>query len=173
MNHIILDLDSTIISSLLPSVKQPKGLIGHDMDGEFMVYERPHLQKFLNFLFKNYQVGVWTAASKDYCIFIVEHIILKPGRELKFVLFDYHGDISEKISTNPKNLKLVWEGFDGWTKENTIIIDDYDEVYTSQPKNCYHIPAFEANDPNATEDTELLELTKILKRGSLDRRDNK
>ena len=40
----------------------------HDMDGYYIVFERPGLQEFLDYLFANYIVSVWTAATKDYAI---------------------------------------------------------------------------------------------------------
>jgi TFIIF-interacting CTD phosphatase-like protein len=164
--NIILDLDSTVISSLDPKTDQPKGLKGYDMDGEYMVYERPGLQKFLDYLFGNFNVAVWTAASKDYALFIVNNILIgnRPNRHLKFVLFDYHGDISEEMTGNPKDLGLVYKLFKGFTKDNTIIVDDYEAVYSPQMENSYPIPPFEANAPDATQDKELLKLQNKLTR---------
>ena len=80
--NVILDLDATIISSLDPG-KIIKGLSFHIMTEKikgkevpiFYVYERPYLQDFLDYLFENFNVGVWTAATKDYGSFIVEKII--------------------------------------------------------------------------------------------------
>lgn len=165
ITNVILDLDSTIISSLEPHVSQPKGLIGHEMKfddvTEYIVYERPYLQEFLDFLFENFKVAVWTAASKDYALFIVENIILsKPDRYLEFVLFDYHGYISEEISdiNCPKDLSLVFNMYRSFTADNTIIVDDLDHVFLPQLDNAYPIPAFEADSSNATKDTELLTL---------------
>ncbi len=162
---VVLDLDSTVISSLRPDVPQPKGLTGYNMDDEYIVYERPKLQEFLDYLFANFHVGVWTAASKDYGLFIVEEILIqrKLEREVEFFLFDYHGDISEQtLGGCPKNLKLLWDTLDGPTPENTVIIDDYEEVYLSQMCNAYPIHPFKADHPKATQDKELVELRKKL-----------
>lgn len=172
LSNVILDLDSTVINSLRPWDKQPKGLIGHHMkddgpDGtgetEYIVYERPHLQEFLDYLFANYRVAVWTAASVDYAAFIIEEILLqkKPNRKLAFFLFDYHGELCEKNgSESPKDLQLVWNTFPGFTKDNTIIVDDYEAVYLPQMCNSYPIPPFLADASDATSDTELLRLMK-------------
>lgn len=158
---IILDLDSTIISSLRPFEKQPKNLKGYNMDGEFIVYERPGLQDFLDFLFQNFEVAVWTAASKDYALFIIEEILLqKPERKLSFVFHSYHGVISEKISTCPKDLNLVWKIFPSFTPQNTIIIDDFEDVFVPQMCNSYPIPPFEASSKNASNDRELEKLKR-------------
>jgi TFIIF-interacting CTD phosphatase-like protein len=164
MMNVILDLDSTIISSLTPDVKQPQGLKGYKMENSFIVYERPGLQKFLDQLFSNFKVAVWTAASLPYAVFIIEKIILqkKPGRKLEFFLFDYHGDLSSEVSMCPKDLRLVWKAFPRFTPENTIIIDDFEDVFGAQIFNSYPIPPFEADSPKATKDGELPKLMKKL-----------
>lgn len=166
--NIILDLDSTIISSLRPwDDKLPpleSGLIGHDMDGEYMVYERPGLQKFLDFLFANFMVSVWTAASKDYAIFIINNVILKkPGRQLEFFLFNYHGEFSEEVYQGHKDLRLIWDTYPQFDNTNTIIVDDYEAVFAPQMCNSYPMPAFEADSPDAPNDRELEKLMNKLK----------
>lgn len=163
---VVLDLDSTVICSLRPDVPQPRGLVGYNMDDEYIVYERPGLQDFLDFLFANFHVGVWTAASKDYGIFIVENVLLqnRPEREVEFFLFDYHGDLSEQIPGGcPKNLRMLWDTLEGPTPENTVIIDDYEEVYLTQICNAYPIHPFKADHPKATQDRELEILREKLK----------
>lgn len=164
VSKIILDLDNTIISSLTPEQVQPDGFRGYDMEGTYFTYERPGLQEFLDFLFENYEVAVWTAASKSYAIFIVKHIILqnKPNRKLKFLLYNYHGDLSSQFSQCPKDLKLIFKTFLEFTSENTIIIDDCNEVVAAQQQNSYHIPPFQADDPAALKDRELEKLRKKL-----------
>ena len=60
-----------------------------EMDDVYRIHERPYLQHFLDFLFTNYNVAVWTAVEKDYAKFIVENFILvKPDRRLDFVMFN-------------------------------------------------------------------------------------
>ncbi len=156
---IILDLDSTIICSLKPNEKQPKGLKGYNMDDQWIVYERPHLRKFLEYLFKHYNVGVWTAASKDYGQFIITNIIEKYGGKLKFYLFDHHEEMTR--SNCIKDLKLVKMLFPEFGEPT--IIDDNPQVYACQMNNSFPIKPFMADSPNATQDTSLLELIDKLK----------
>src|SRR5579872_2414863 len=105
--NIILDLDNTIINSLTPKEFKSLPLTDQkrlntkfksiEIDTSFITYERPHLQPFLDFLFKNFNVSVWTAASKSYMSFIIENIILiKPDRKLDLALFDIHCGVSKK-----------------------------------------------------------------------------
>ena len=124
--NIFLDLDNTIISAeaiedfpftrkdILHKVMK---FTFYNMDGYYLVFERPHLQKFLDYLFKNFNVSVWTAASKDYALFIIDKIILKKkNRKLNYVFWDYHGKISKKkyktISNgDPKKSEIVMGTF--------------------------------------------------------------
>lgn len=76
---IILDLDQTLISSEATEdhnfekyKEKSKKFRYDDMDGYYIVYSRPYLQDFLDYIFENFKVTVWTAASKDYALFIIE-----------------------------------------------------------------------------------------------------
>ena len=83
MKNFFLDLDQTIIcSETLKDLKEyenykdkMKKYKYKNMDDCYIVFERPNLQSFLDFLFKNYNVSIWTAASKDYALFIIEDTI--------------------------------------------------------------------------------------------------
>ena len=81
--NILLDLDQTLISAeasedfdIDKHKERSKLFSWKDMDGYYIVFERPHLSEFLDYIFENFNVSVWTAASKDYALFIIEHIIL-------------------------------------------------------------------------------------------------
>lgn len=176
--NIILDLDQTIISSesidefdLKKNIDKASKFTYYDMDGYYTVFERPGLQDFLDYLFENFNVSVWTAASKDYALFIIDKIILKnkAGRKLDWFFFSYHCDISKKVKKNTKNLSLLWEKFQiaGYNKNNTIIIDDYDEVFNTQINNCVIAKPFEFNDVNSENDKYLRNLKKTLKNTEL------
>lgn len=165
--NVILDLDNTLISAeaLTDFPFKQDGMRNkalkfpiHDMDGYYIVFERPGLQKFLDYLFQNYSISIWTAATKDYALFIIKHIILKnPARRLNYIMFSYHCDISKKIFKNSKDLRLIWNIFKlpNFTSDNSIIIDDLDDVYETQPDNAIHIKAFEILAKDSEHDTEL------------------
>lgn len=172
--NILLDLDQTLIAALSPEEldlkkdKKKMSMFKHvDMDGYYTVFERPHLQKFLDYLFNNYNVSIWTAASKDYALFIIDKYILKnnPKRKLDFIFFSYHCKWSSKHKNGTKDLSMLWDIYKiaGYNKNNTIIIDDYDEVKDTQPSNCILIKGFEFKDQNSENDTFLLELISKLK----------
>ena len=108
MLNVILDLDNTIISALRPEeMKEAVDKFGQidpsldwiDMDTSYRIYERPGSQQFLDYIFSEYRVSVWTAASKEYAAFIVDNVILKKGRNRKidYILFSHHCRLSKKI----------------------------------------------------------------------------
>ena len=170
--NVILDLDQTIISAessenydFKKNMEKAKEFEFHDMDGYYIIFERPGLQSFLDYLFKNFNVSVWTAASKDYALFIIDNIILtKSSRHLDWVFFSYHCDLSQKKIGGTKNLRMLWDEFKlvGYTKKNTVIIDDYPEVYKTNPKNCITAVPFEFTKSGSEKDSYLSKLQKAL-----------
>jgi FMN phosphatase YigB (HAD superfamily) len=166
---VLLDLDNTLISAEameeFPFKKkgiQEKAIqfAIHDMDGYYIVFERPHVQEFLDWLFSEYNVGVWTAASKDYALFIIEKIVLadRPERKLDFIFFSYHCDVSKKHYSTSKKLQLLFDQFKLYKPNSTIIIDDLPEVFKCQPKQAIPIYPFEILKENSENDNELIQL---------------
>lgn len=172
--NVLLDLDQTIISAepseeynFKKNKTKAKKFTYHNMDGYYIVFERPGLQKFLDYLFSNFNVSVWTAASKDYAMFIIDKIILgnRKDRKLDWIFFSYHCDISKDKKKGSKDLSMLWDVYkvDGYTKENTVILDDYDEVHKTQPKNCIIALPFEFTHDNSDKDKFLEKLIPQLK----------
>jgi TFIIF-interacting CTD phosphatase-like protein len=173
--NIILDLDQTLISAEadeeydFAKYKSKAKLFEYkDMEGYYLVFSRPGLQEFLDFLFTNFNVSVWTAASKDYALFIIDKIILagKANRKLDYIFFSYHCDKSKKEKHGSKDLTMLWDVFnlEGYTKENTIIIDDNDEVRDNQPDNVLVAPAFEFTEEGSDKDTFLYKIKSKLRK---------
>lgn len=175
-NNIVLDLDQTLIYG--EPVKdfnntfysKASKFTFHDMDKTYVIFERPNLQDFLDFIFKNFKVSVWTAASKDYALFVISNVILKnkPERKLEYIFVSYHCRISEKTSKGgyTKDLQLLWNKFNipNLSFKNTFIIDDYkSDVYASQPKNCILAPEFIFRNKNSENDNFLSNLILKMK----------
>lgn len=173
---ILLDLDQTLISAEASDEidfskykhKEAKFRVD-DMDGYYMVYSRPHLQEFLDYLFKNFNVTIWTAASKDYALFIVDKIILnnQPERKLDFIFFSYHCDLSKKNKKYSKELCMLWDihKIPGYSYKDTVILDDYKaDVHKCQPNNCIIAPPFEFTREGSENDTFLLDLIPELEK---------
>ena len=193
IKHIILDLDQTLISSEEPEDLQKYfdkdqvseddyniiGLDNYNMDDCFTVFERPDLQDFLTYIFKNFKVSVWTAATKDYALSIIQNVILKnkPERKLDYIFFNYHCKISKKVckklfrESHTKKISVLSDVFnlkDSFKTENTVIIDDYEKVYYKQKGNCIIAPSFNfedfVKDKNLSDDTFLKGLISSLKK---------
>lgn len=172
--NFILDLDQTLISAepteeydISKEKEKAKKFNFHDMDGYYVVFERPGLQKFLTFLFDNFNVSIWTAASKDYALFVIDKIILagNANRKLDFIFFSYHCDLSEREKDKIKGLDMLYDVYKipGYTAENTVILDDYDEVWKPQKENCIFAKAFQYRDKSSETDNFLEELIPYLR----------
>jgi TFIIF-interacting CTD phosphatase-like protein len=154
--NILLDLDSTLIYAEpideFPfkdaNVSQKAlNLSVFNMDDYYIIFGRPHLKEFLEFLVKNFNVSIWTAASKDYALFIIGKILQLKPEDVDYIFFSYHCKLSENsYDGDQKNLRLLWEELPlskTYNKNNTLILDDYDHIQEIQPGNC--IPAHPFN----------------------------
>lgn len=171
---IVLDLDETLINSeyvkgfdIKKYGKKMKLFRMKKMYNDFFVFERPKLQEFLDLIFENFDVAIWTAASKEYALWIIKNI-LRAGtdeRPLKHIFFDYHCKASDEISHRKKNLKILSEifGLTDYDMDSIVIIDDNREVYKTQPKNCISIKEFQFKDEGSENDDELGNITILLK----------
>lgn len=164
--NIVLDLDNTLIYSHDSNkIKKdnPKWLSNYsteNMDDEYIVCERPGLQVFLEWLFKNFNVMIWSAASPDYVDFITKKIVQKTSsRNVDHIFNSDQCDESQKhYNGDTKNLNLLWDHYDftGYGPYNTLIIDDMGHVRKSQPSRCIRIKKFIANE-NSIKDNILLD----------------
>lgn len=169
--NIILDLDQTLISAIEPDKvpllpKKSHKIHSSNMDDDYVVYHRPHLQELLDFLFANFNVGIWTAATQDYALFIVKEIILKnhPERVLDFVLSDQQCELADEMYGCIKDLRLIWDylKIQGYKKDNTFILDDNGDVFLTQLNHALPITPFHI-DSNP-DDKELKRLISKLKK---------
>lgn len=176
LTNVILDIDETLVSTLAldefpftdPSIrKKMLNYDFHNMENYYIVFERPHLQAFLNFLFKNFNVSVWSAGSRDYVSYIINKVILKdPNRKIDYVFWSYHCKESKSIFKNAnKDLRLLWKVYNipEYAKNNTVIVDDLNETWKIQKNNCIKTIPFNVLD--FKKDRELLNIkSELLKR---------
>lgn len=171
--NITFDLDNTLIYSI-PFEKYPKRdcylheIPHYFMDKDYVVFERPGLQKFLDWVFKHFNVMVWSAASPEYVEFIAKNIIEKNGRKLEYVLNSENCEDSQQIfgENHIKNLKMLWDihDLDGYGPYNTLIIDDLKMVCKIQPKNSINIKCYNVTKKDSKYDTELKNIKRMLKK---------
>jgi TFIIF-interacting CTD phosphatase-like protein len=173
-NNIVLDLDNTLIySEHYSEFKKNFTKIStkitrfnfRNMSKDYIVFERPGLQTFLDFLFDNFNVSVWSAASKQYVLDIVNmNILNKPGRSLDWIFFSTHCDMSLLMTQKHKDLTLMYNNpsLNNYSKNNTFIIDDHCKVLEANGNNCIQIEPFNINDENSVNDTYLTEIKSKL-----------
>jgi hypothetical protein len=161
--NVFLDLDNTVIYSITQDKFNENSYLKnfnyHIMDNDYIVFERPGLQPFLDWLFNNFNVSVWSAASPDYVDFIVRNVIEKNGRLIEYVLNSDNCEFSQDIFGNKhiKNLNLLWDIYDveNYGPYNTLIIDDLSLVSNINPNNSIKIKSFNTNRKDNINDDEL------------------
>ncbi len=153
--NVILDLDNTIIVAL---EEQERDLLSMRFQGQFeyhdilsygmRIFARPGLQAFLDYLFANFNVSVYTAAEQEYALFIINHFLLMEGhkghRKVHYMFWRYHVDMGMKRYNGMKDLRLLFNVFNvpNFYPCNTVIIDDLIDVYEANPDNTIPIDAF-------------------------------
>jgi hypothetical protein len=168
--NIILDLDNTLIHSV--AINQLNSIQYYWKDkgtalsmGDYVTFKRPYLEEFLDFIFKNFNVGVFTAASGDYAREIVWKFIQNvPGRKIDFLLYNLEN--SKKIygQGTMKKLNYIWDYLNiyDYYPCNTILIDDNLYVKQSNYYNTLSVHPFMVFDINSEHDDVLLEIIGIL-----------
>lgn len=174
---ILLDLDNTLICAEdLASVRDESKMVKARekfrtvrMEDYYDIFERPHLQEFLDYLFEHFNVGVWTASSKDYAIFIVKNFIIQPenkvrlDRKIELFLCSHHCNVSKKhFKGITKDLKLISDKWNLVPLKDIILIDDLENLAEHQPNNVVNIKPFFYDKEEAYEDKELVKIKDIL-----------
>ena len=179
-HNIVLDLDNTLLYAMplknydkikhekkdkISKFKKIPIYDDKEKDSGYMIFLRPHLSSFLNFLFKNFRVGVWSSGNESYVDFIVKNIILKGNssrqtkRNLDFVFHSDNCDESEKKygKDKIKDLRYIWDvkKKKGYNDSNTFIIDDLEQVHEIQPKNTLKIKSFSFGNKESHKDKHL------------------
>jgi TFIIF-interacting CTD phosphatase-like protein len=152
---LILDLDNTLIYT---ADKCQDG--AHDIliidDHKFYVKKRPYLIQFIEYIFDNFTVAIWSAGNRIYVEPIVDFIF---GDYKQFIHFIYSKEdcIRElynerEIFLKPIDNILSYEPFE------IIILDDNDQTFIKNINNAIKISAWYGNE----NDTKLLECINIL-----------
>jgi RNA polymerase II subunit A small phosphatase-like protein len=135
---VVLDLDETLVYSAEQELDRPADLriVGYH------VYLRPHLQEFLDYLFAEFHVGVWTSSGQLYAEPLVE--ALMPGRPLKFVWSSARCSTARdwetgSYTTQKRLAKLKRLGF---RLEEIIGIDDTPTKYARNYGNLVRVPEY-------------------------------
>ena len=82
----------------------------HMQNGDYYVFGRPGVDEFMKYLFDNFNLIVWTAASGTYGFEIIDNLLAKDRlNDVKVFMWSVHCDVSEKKYNGIiKNLKYVY-----------------------------------------------------------------
>ena len=156
---LVLDLDNTLITAV-----HKDWLTGvYNYPSDFMIYDdemhvnmRPHLHTFMKYAFKNWRVALWTAASEDYAIEILDNCGIDAK---KFELMKFKEDCDKEFyygsTIHIKDLSKLDEDL-----SRVILIDDKDTSGIRQPDNLIQVRAYFS--VASTGDKDLLILTDFL-----------
>lgn len=100
----------------------------HEFKG-FVIFERPGLKPFLTWLFANFRVSIWSAATSDYVTFIADNVIRRSSKRKIEHMFTYDDCVvSQRVYGDGvlKDLRLLWDVYKlpMFTPANTLLIDD-------------------------------------------------
>ncbi|KAI8089972.1 NLI interacting factor-like phosphatase-domain-containing protein [Halteromyces radiatus] len=155
---LILDLNGTLVSR----TNRRTGM-----------YVRPHMDTFLDYIFRQFIVMVWSSAQR-VSVKRMSHLFGSRKTELRYLLDRRHfgldwAQYNSDVETI-KDLNKLWN-HDKWldlrkySAYNTIIIDDSPAKSVLQPYNSIHISTFNHNSTEFLEkgDQELLTVMDYLK----------
>jgi RNA polymerase II subunit A small phosphatase-like protein len=167
---LILDLDECLFHSVYETefstqsyyfLKNSFEVLG----GKYRTMFRPHLQEFLRFAFKNFDVAVWTAAGKEYAEFILNEMELDTTKLQFFYTeknctpkYDYGEGWGMGHYVYKKNITKLSKMPEGYDMNKVLMVDDKPEHIDSYG-NVIKIPPFYGD----TNDTYLLKLKEYLK----------
>jgi TFIIF-interacting CTD phosphatase-like protein len=186
--NLILDLDNTLISTFNFNFYNNKNTeIDHINDSMIsilhlpnflgLVYIRPHLYDFLEYIFTSFNISIWTASSTIYCREVLKMILTETRFNETIVILARDNNNYVDIKTNKiyknvirnniiqKPLDLLWNDIQLssiFTKENTLIIDNNSNILVENPYNSLVIQEFTSKSVNDTSLCTLINWLKII-----------
>lgn len=152
---LILDLDETLVFATKQELATPPDF----QVGPFHVHLRPHLARFLEDCFAQFEVAVWTSAGRDYASGVLARF---PGpRDFRF--FWSAERCTQRTNRDTRDLYTVKDLGKvrklGYRLEQVLMVDDSPEKLERHYGNLIRIRPFEG-DPA---DQELPALTGYLR----------
>ncbi len=170
--NIILDLDNTIVNTLpIEKAQDFMNNFHYSFYRNFfysdVMIARPGLDEFLDWLFSNCRVSVFTHADKEYALAVINELILqgKKNRKLDFIYYRYHVNMGLELYNGYKDLRLIWDDYKvfDYYPSNTIIIDDNPIVKQTNPYNTIRIYPFDASQESIN-DNQLEQVKKYIEK---------
>jgi TFIIF-interacting CTD phosphatase-like protein len=157
---VVLDLDDTLIRTTHDILEFASPFDFTNDTASLFTYKRPHLDTFLNFVFRCFDVYIWTAGCPSYAQYILENILdpLKhlPVRVLTslntvFKLQGCYGDVA-----NTKPLSIITNDL-----SRIVIIDDKPDSFCCNFDNGYQIVGYQNPDAQFNDDELLKCIVKL------------
>ncbi|KAI5798251.1 HAD-like domain-containing protein [Pyronema domesticum] len=164
---IILDLNGTLLC------RASKGAVGSSTPSH-----RPGLAYFLEYLFKNHKVMVWTSARPENATRMVNACFTQTQKEALLALWARDTLGLTQLQYNAKTqvyktLERVWEGEfkikvqeevkeEEFTQFNTVLFDDSTEKARAHPYNLVCVPEFTASSAQKSSDEVLWQCIEYL-----------
>ncbi|EEB07482.2 phosphoprotein phosphatase [Schizosaccharomyces japonicus yFS275] len=157
---IVLDLNGTLFARVIRATVPP--------------VLRPGLSNFLDYVLRHFDVMVWSTMVPKSTAFYVERSFTPEQRNRLLSVWDRDvlnllpSQYEQKSVTTHKDLRLVWSDTDlrkfaptpdGWSQDNTILIDDSYSKGELQPFNQILVPTFR---PDNTQDHVLDDVIHVL-----------
>lgn len=151
---IIFDLDETLIHATEIELGMPH----HFRVGDYFVYQRPGLEKFLADIAQHFSIGIWSSADDEYVAEMVRQIV-PADVDLKIVWGRSRCSLKRDVFDNycyEKRLdKLKKRGF---RLEQIILVDDSPAKARANYGNALYVREFRGSP----EDQELSHLYDYL-----------
>ena len=162
-NLIILDMNGILISRQFVGNKLEKDIAQFEKFeeasrvGSFLVWKRPHLDNFLDFIFKHFHVAVWSSISSYNLKLFAKHVFGDRMKDLLFMMDNTYCVKSKHPETDEKPLfskplQTVWDKYDMFSSQNTVILDDTKLKMSCNPEGTYVCPPewshLDENDDN-------------------------
>ncbi len=164
MNLLILDIDETLIHTEMEPKKYNINESDYNFDFKFedkedffFTKKRPYLDQFIKYAFDNFEVAIWTSATKPYAESILDNI----GIEIKNLKLFYTREnctLKYQDGIFIKNLQKLRKK--KINLSNVLIVDDNINSAVNNYSNLIPIKAFKQDD----NDTELLKLISYLEK---------
>lgn len=145
-------------SKELPATEAPKKLLILDLNGTLVsrtrfrtrhngMYVRPYQDEFLDYVFDNFCVMVWSSAqphSVNSMCALFEQYRKQLTLTWDRTTFGLSKSAYHEKSLTIKDLEKVWAAFDGqpYDATNTILLDDSPKKAVLQPYNSIHLREF-------------------------------
>ena len=149
---LVLDLDQTLLCTVdYDTVDRELRRTGTSLNLQYIdsmfnhiTYIRPYLFNFLDYVFANFDVSIFTASLHDYAHNIVSKLFTNYHLDKVLTQQDF---LDCLIFTRKfKYIDYISKRIPGYTRENTTIIDDNSQVIESNIGNVIPIKPFDILD---------------------------